>query len=277
MHEIIDTLIKQSFEEDLSKLGDITTQALFDENVVGEGSFICKANGVLSGLVIAKRCFQLYDRTAVFKTLVADGELVNKGQEIAEVKGNVRSMLAVERTALNFLSHLSGVATTTRSFVAELEGTECKIKDTRKTTPGLRLLEKEAVVHGGGLNHRKGLFDGILIKDNHLALKDLNKSIELAKKNGLGHLVEVEVESVAQAKKAIDAGADMLLLDNMDEQQIKDVLRFTGNDVKTEASGGVTLNNVRSLAQTGVDFVSTSVVTTGATPLDISFDLKTGS
>ncbi len=274
MPETLDTLIKQSFEEDLSKLGDITTQALFDENVVGEGSFICKANGVLSGTMVAKRCFQLYDRTAVFKALEADGDLVNKGQEIAKVKGTIRTLLAVERTALNFLSHLSGIATTTKSFVDQLEGTKCRIKDTRKTTPGLRLLEKEAVLHGGGLNHRSGLYDGVLIKDNHLASRSVTQAVSQARENIKGKLIEVEVENMEQVKEALNAQADILLLDNMDTKSINEAVEFINGKVKIEASGGVMIGTAREIAQTGVDFISTSAIIMAAIPLDMTFEIK---
>ena len=274
MLEEYDFLIKEAFEEDHRKLGDITTQALIDENEVGVGIFVCENNGVLSGSSVTRRCFSLYDRSVVFRTLVDDGEQIKKGQEIAKVKGKIRSLLAVERTALNFLSHLSGIATMTKLYVDQLKGIDCRLKDTRKTTPGYRVLEKEAVKHGGGLNHREGLFDGILIKDNHLKLKDLEQAIELAKKNGLGNPIEVEVETAAQAKKAIEVGADMLLLDNMKEPLLKKAVKLAKKKVQTEASGGINLENIRNIAQTGVDFVSTSAITTGAPPLDISFDLK---
>ena len=277
----IDRLIRQAFEEDLDKLGDITTLALFDESKAGQGSFICKTKGILSGLEVAKRCFYLYDKSVVFKALKTDGDLACEGEPIAQIKGQIRSLLAVERVALNFLSHLSGIATLTKAFVEEIEGTECRLKDTRKTTPGLRELEKMAVKHGQGTNHRHGLYDGVLIKDNHLAVLSIGQSIGLAKEKYPKHKVEVEVETLEQAKEALAAGADILLLDNMDIAGIQEAVKINKSKVGArhavpllEASGGITLKNARKIAQTGIDYISSGAITMAAPPLDISFELS---
>lgn len=269
----MDDFIKKALEEDLGKLGDITTLALFDDAALGEGVFTCKAEGMLSGIGIASRCFYLYDHSTVFKSLKKDGETVSKGENVATAKGRIRSLLAVERTALNFLTHLSGIASLTMKYVAELRDTNCRLKDTRKTTPGLRHLEKMAVGHGGGFNHRRGLYDGLLIKDNHLASLSISEAIGIIREKYPNREVEVEVETLDQAKEALIAGADVLLLDNMGEQTIERVVEINQGKAKLEASGGVTLENVRNITQTGVDFISTSAITMAAQPIDITFEL----
>lgn len=270
----MDQLIKKALEEDLGKLGDMTTLALFDDAVLGEGVFVCEEEGILSGIEVASRCFYLYDHSAVFKALKKDGDKVSKNEEIATVKGRIRSLLAVERTALNFLTHLGGIATLTNKFVKEIQNTSCQLKDTRKTTPGLRRLEKMAVKHGRGLNHRQGLYDGILIKDNHITSQSISNVVRTLTAKYPNREVEVEVDTLDQAVEAISAGANILLLDNMDEQTIRRVVQLNKGKAKLEASGGITLENVRKIAKTGVDYISTSTITMAAKPLDISFELK---
>ena len=272
----IDRLIQQAFEEDLDKLGDITTLALFAESKTAQGRIICKTKGILSGLEVANRCFYLYDKSVVFKALKADGDLAREGEPVAEVKGHIRSLLAVERVALNFISHLSGIATLTNAFVEEIKGTDCRLKDTRKTTPGLRSLEKMAVKHGQGTNHRQGLYDGVLIKDNHLEALPIARAISLVKEKHPKHKVEVEVETLEQVKEALSGGADILLLDNMGIAGIKEALSIINGKAETEASGGVSLENALEIAKTGADYISTSAITMSAPPLDVGFELSVG-
>jgi len=270
-----DKLIKQAFEEDLDKLGDLTTLALFGESATSEANFISNGDGILSGLTIAERCFYLYDHSVIFKSLKNDGDKVGKGEEIARVKGKIHSLLTVERTALNFLTHLSGIATLTKAFVDEISGTNCRLKDTRKTIPGLRKLEKMAVKHGQGENHRHGLYDGVLIKDNHLTNLSIKQAIGLTREKYPKHKVEVEVETLEQVKEALKVGADILLLDNMDINTIKKALLIIKGKARAEASGGITLKTAAEIAKTGVDYISVGAITMAAPPLDISFELST--
>jgi nicotinate-nucleotide pyrophosphorylase (carboxylating) len=202
-----------------------------------------------------------------------DGDRVAGGDEIARVSGSMRSLLAWERTALNFLQRLSGIATLTARFVAEVGDTKAAILDTRKTTPGLRALEKQAVRAGGGANHRVGLFDAVLIKDNHLRLGGgIARSVRAARATGLP--VEVECETLADVAVALDAGADTILLDNMTLSQLRDAVSLIDGRAKTEASGGVTLDTVREIAETGVDFISVGALTHGARSLDVSMEVR---
>lgn len=269
----LDHLIKEAFNEDLDKLGDITTLGLYDDTTIAEGTFISNAKGVLSGMEIASRCFYLYDHSVVFRPLKQDGDHFNKGQTIASIKGKIRSLLAVERTALNFVMHLSGIATLTQTFTQEINDTACRLKDTRKTTPGLRQVEKKAVIHGGGFNHRQGLYDGILIKDNHLKGTTITDSIKLTRAKYPNTEVEVEVDTYDQAIEAMTAGADIILLDNMDEDTIRQIVQVNHGKAQLEASGGITLDNVRKIADTGINFVSTSAITMAARPIDVTFEL----
>ncbi|TET54538.1 MAG: carboxylating nicotinate-nucleotide diphosphorylase [Actinobacteria bacterium] len=273
MDKEVERLINVAFDEDFQKLGDITTLALIDELAQGQGSFISKSEGILSGMNVAKRCFNLYDRSIIFNEKKHGGDYVKENEVIAVVKGKVRSLLSVERVALNFLTHLSGIATATKSFSEEIKETGCKLRDTRKTTPGLRRLEKQAVKYGGGRNHRMGLYDGILVKDNHLKFQGIKQSVSSLRAKYPRNEIEVEVETIEQVKEAIDAGADMLLLDNMDLEMIKEAVKLCENKVKTEASGGILKENVRKVALAGVDYVSTSAITMAASSLDMSFEL----
>ncbi len=282
----IDHIIELAFEEDLDKLGDITSMSLFDEAAIGEGSFILEQDAVVSGIEVLERCFYIYDHSAIVKALVKDGQSLKAGTEIASVKGRIRTLLAVERVSLNFLSHLSGIASTTRTFVNEIKDTSAKLKDTRKTIPVLRVLEKKAVTHGGGLNHRFGLYDAILIKDNHLAaipsplggegqgegriIQAVAKSRECYPQKS----VEVEVENLDQVKEALEAKADVLLLDNMDVNQLKEAVALIDNRAETESSGGISIDNIKEIAQTGIDYISTSAITMAAMPVSFKFEVK---
>jgi nicotinate-nucleotide pyrophosphorylase (carboxylating) len=241
---------------------------------------LVKSNGVLAGIEIAGMVFSTVDSSLVFTLLKNDGDAIAIGDIVARVEGNLASILRSERVALNFLQHLSGVATQTAQYVEAVAGLAGKIYDTRKTTPGLRDLEKYAVKIGGGVNHRRDLGDGILIKDNHLAAAALSGQstkdvVEKAKAGApSGAAVEVEVETVEQARQAIDGGADILLLDNMSADDMCAVVEMTQGRALLEASGGVTLDTVRAIAETGVDRISVGALTHSVKALDISLEIK---
>jgi len=230
--------------------------------------------GVIAGLGVAEAVFRRLDPQVVFEQGVAEGEEVVAGTVLATVRGRARALLSGERVALNFLQHLSGIATFTRAYVRAIAGTRARIVDTRKTTPGLRMLEKYAVRVGGGHNHRFGLSDGVLVKDNHLTVVgSLTQAIRRARQK-VHHLlrVEVEVESLDQVREALAAGADILLLDNMSLEALREAVRLAQGRALTEASGGITLDNVAAVAATGVDFISVGALTHSAPALDIGLD-----
>lgn len=273
----IERAIESALSEDIS-WGDITTDAIVPEDLEGKGLILVKREGIIAGIEIAAAVFKKIDSQIVFKTLFPDGSRVKPGTVIAEVKGKVRSILKGERTALNFLCRLSGIATETAKYVEAVSGLPCLILDTRKTAPGLRFLDKYAVRVGGGKNHRFHLGDGILIKENHwAALKsagiDLKQAIFKLKQSHHLLKVEVEVKSVEEASEALEAGADVLLLDNMNIEQIKKVVEIAKGKALLEASGGITLENVRRVAETGVDFISIGALTHSPKALDISLEL----
>jgi nicotinate-nucleotide pyrophosphorylase (carboxylating) len=249
--------------------GDVTTLAVIDEEATCQGRILLKEAGVICGLDAAGSVFDALG--ARLEPLVADGDALEPGP-VANVEGPGRAVLTAERTALNLLGRLSGIATLTRRYVDALDGTGATILDTRKTTPGLRELEKYAVVCGGGTNHRRGLDDAILIKDNHLRLAgSITEAVERAKQTGLA--VEVECETLDHAREAVAAGADRILLDNMPAAQLREAVVLVGGRAELEASGGVTLETVRELAETGVDFVSVGALTHSARFLDVSLEV----
>jgi nicotinate-nucleotide pyrophosphorylase (carboxylating) len=274
-------IVSQALAEDLAS-GDITTEALVPFGLTGKASILVKKDGVLAGTDVAKEVFQQVDRSLRFRALVKDGAKVRKGDVVAIVEGKVASILKAERTALNFLQHLSGIATETSRYVDAVSGTKAVITDTRKTIPGLRLLEKYAVRAGGGQNHRLNLSDGVLIKDNHLmALRasrvGLGEAIKKARRRALRVMkVEVEVESVKQAREALSAGADIIMLDNMKVKDMRKVVELVQRRALLEASGGITLDNVRSVAKTGVNLISVGALTHSARALDISMEIELG-
>jgi nicotinate-nucleotide pyrophosphorylase (carboxylating) len=276
----VETVIEHALAEDLS-WGDVTTEALIPPNLQGRASIVVKASGVLAGVEIAEMVFHKVDPSLQFKVLVSDGSKVQKGDIVARVEGRLASILKAERTALNFLQQLSGIASETANYVEATKGSPAQIMDTRKTTPGLRLLEKYAVRMGGGQNHRLHLGDGILVKDNHLAALrsqgvSLKEIIAQAKQKAASSLkVEVEVRTVEEALEASDAGADIIMLDNIRPEEIRRVVKLTGGKVLLEASGGVTLDNIQAIAETGVDFISVGALTHSAKALDIGLDLET--
>jgi nicotinate-nucleotide pyrophosphorylase (carboxylating) len=264
-------------KEDLGR-GDITTQAVVRGGLRARGRFLGKQDFVLCGLEIAEAVFSTLDANIELESRVYDGENIAAGTEFATIKGPAAVLLAGERTALNLMQRLSGVATLTRAFVERIAGTGARVVDTRKTTPGLRLLEKHAVRVGGGYNHRFGLDDGVLIKDNHIALAGgVRRAIGLARAS-IPHLmkIEVEVSNQSQLREAIAAGADVIMLDNMTPQEVAQCVALTRSEapgVLIEASGGVTLETVRELAECGVDLISVGAITHSAGSVDISLKI----
>ncbi|WP_412179133.1 carboxylating nicotinate-nucleotide diphosphorylase [Thermus caliditerrae] len=257
--------------EDLGH-GDLTSQLVVPEDLQGQAEILAKAEGVIAGLPVAQAVFALADPRIAFTPLVAEGERVGPGQEVARLEGPLRGILAGERLALNLLQRLSGIATLTRAYVEALKGTKAQVLDTRKTTPGLRALEKYAVRVGGGKNHRFGLFDGILLKENHLrAAGGVAQAVRRAKAGAPHYLkVEVEVTSLAELEEALEAGADLILLDNFSVEDLREAVRRVGGRVPLEASGNMTLERARQAAEAGVDYVSVGALTHSAKALDLS-------
>ena len=274
----IEKLIDLAIMEDYS-MGDATTDALIPNKIKGRATVVADEQGTIAGLDLAVKTFSKIDLKLETKTLIDDGSKVSKNDRILEISGLLSSILTAERTALNFLRKLSGVATETSKYVSEVSHTNSRIVDTRKTTPGFRALEKYAVRMGGGHNHRQNLADGILIKDNHvktLALEGLNLTgvIQKAKENASHTIkIEVEVESIKQAKEAVLAGADIILLDNMAPEDMKIAVELCINKAVTEASGGINLSTVKTVAETGVDLISVGAITHSAPNLDLSLDI----
>ena len=274
----IKDLIDVALAEDIGS-GDPTTDTLIDPRLMGSASLVSREDGVIAGIDVATTVFTQFDPALSTVALVEDGSSVTAGDQLACVTGKVGSILKAERTAVNFLQHLSGVATQTRRYVDAVEGYRAQIVDTRKTTPGLRKLEKYAVTMGGGRNHRHNLADGILIKDNHieaLALSGVGIG-EIVKRalSGASHMikVEIEVETIKDLEEALDAGADLVLLDNMEPEQMETAVRLASGRAVVEASGGITLETVREIAKTGVDIISVGALTHSAPSLNISLDM----
>lgn len=272
---IYDELIATALKEDLG-MGDITTRAIVSSELMGSGEFVAKEELTLAGWPIAAQTFQKLSTPISTQSFFREGDAVSPGSILGTVSGPVAALLSAERVALNFLQRLSGVATLTRKFVSAVSGLKTAILDTRKTTPGLRLLEKYAVRVGGGVNHRMGLGDGVLIKENHITVAgSLPEAIRRARL-GADHLkkIEVEVTTLDELKQALKAGADVILLDNMTVHEIKKAVAIVNGKVPLEVSGGVTLSNVRELASTGVDYISVGALTHSPKAIDISFELK---
>lgn len=273
---LVEQAVAAALEEDLGSVGDITTDAIIPANAQGEASIIVRKPGVIAGLDLAEATFKSLDPDVRFTRIVEDASKVEAGGTIANLAGKTRALLTGERTALNFLGHLSGIATLTATYVAAVEGTRAKIVETRKTTPGLRAPEKYAVRCGGGMNHRFGLYDAVLVKDNHIAaaggLADALNTLRTA----VGHLVkiEVEVDTLDQLEEALRFPIDAVLLDNMDVGTLKKAVALVKGRVVTEASGGVTLENVGEIAKTGVDLISVGALTHSARSLDSSLEWK---
>lgn len=270
----LDPLIDLAFEEDIG-IGDITTEATVPPTQEGVGTLLAKSDGIVAGLPVAERVFAKLDETVLFRALVNDGDAVKVGTPIAEVQGSAKTILMGERTALNFLQRLSGIATLTAQFVTAVADYDTKIVDTRKTAAGWRAVQKYAVHVGGAQNHRFGLYDGVLIKDNHIvAAGGIGNAVQRARQV-VPHTakIEVEVETLEQVDEALEAGADILLLDNMSPSMMKSVVQQVGDLAVTEASGGITLEQVATVAATGVNLISVGALTHSAMPMDISLTL----
>lgn len=276
--KVTDFLVKLALAEDVGA-GDITTKAVIPAHQKARAVIKAKEAGVVAGLTVAKEVFRHIDRRINVSVKVKDGAFVKKGKVIAVVSGPARGILTGERVALNFLQHLSGIATLTSKFKSQISKVKTKVKllDTRKTIPGLRVLEKYAVKVGGGVNHRMGLHDAVLIKDNHLKLAGgVKRAVEGARRQYRAKkMIEVEVKTIAEVREAIKAGADRILLDNMNIKTLRAAVNLCKKaGVKTEASGGVNLNDIRVIAKTGVDYISIGALTHSAKALDISLKIK---
>ena len=263
-------LIQIALTEDAA-FNDLTAQATIAADATGRARIIAKATGILSGLTVADEVFAVVDANITRSWLITDGDKVSAGDAICELNGPLRALLAAERTALNFLQHLSGIATATHHFVEAVEGTACRIADTRKTTPGLRRLEKMAVVHGGGINHRKDLESGMLIKENHIhACGSITDAVHAC--STVHHAIWVEVECVTMAEviEAVAVCPDIILLDNMSPQTVADARKVVPDSILLEASGNITLSNARAYAETGINRIAIGAITHSAPALDLS-------
>ena len=271
---ITDTIMT-ALREDMP-LGDITTDNIISEESVTRATFLAKQDAVIAGLIVAQQVFYLLDKEVEFTAFIKDGDAVKKGDIIAEVKGSTRALLKAERTALNFMQRLSAIATMTNKYVRLVEGTGVKVTDTRKTTPGLRLLEKYAVGCGGGSNHRFSLSDGVLIKDNHIAAAGGIKNAVEAVKKSIPHTVkiEVETESLEEVQEALDCGVDIIMLDNMTNEQMAEAVKLINKRALAEASGNVSEETISGIAKTGVDIISVGKLTHSANSVDISMNIE---
>jgi nicotinate-nucleotide pyrophosphorylase (carboxylating) len=266
-----DHLILAALEEDISS-EDVTTNAVMKEAVTGEVELICKEDGIVAGLDVFKRVFELLDDTVQVEFYCKDSESVKTGELMGKVTGDIRVLLSGERVALNYLQRMSGIATYTHTVAELLRGTRIKLLDTRKTTPNMRIFEKYAVRAGGGYNHRYNLSDGVLLKDNHIgAAGSVTKAVQLAKEYApFVRKIEVEAENLDMVKEAVDAGADIIMLDNMTTEEMQEAIRMIDGRAKTECSGNVTKENIGSITALGVDYVSSGALTHSAPILDIS-------
>jgi len=271
---LVKTIVERALEEDLGH-GDLTSCALFSEEARAEAVITAKEEGVLAGLPVAGMVFQTLDSDLEWVGRKKDGGRLAPGDVVAELRGSLRSILAGERVALNFLQRLSGIATLTARFRQAVNGFRARILDTRKTSPGLRVLEKYAVRVGGGLNHRFGLYDGILLKDNHIrAAGSIQSAVSVARKNAPpGMKIEVETTKLREVEAALQAGAEIIMLDNMPPGEMAEAVRLSGGRALVEASGGISLEDVREVAQTGVDFISVGALTHSAKALDFSLEI----
>ena len=266
-----DNLILLALQEDITS-EDITTNSVMRQYQLGEVELICKEDGVIAGLDVFKRVFELLDDKTEVTFNCADGDEVKKGQKLGIVRGDIRVLLSGERTALNYLQRMSGIATYTRNIADLLKGSKTKLLDTRKTTPGMRIFEKYAVKVGGGYNHRYNLSDGILLKDNHIgAAGGVKEAVLMAKEYApFVRKIEVEVENLDVLKEALEAGADIIMLDNMSVEDMKEAVRLTAGRAETECSGNVTKENVARLVDIGVDYISSGALTHSSPILDLS-------
>ncbi len=267
----VDHLIEEALREDISS-EDVTTNSVMKEAVQGEVELLCKQDGIVAGLDVFERVFHLLDANTNVEFFCKDGEEVKNGQLMAKVTGDIRVLLSGERVALNYLQRMSGIATYTKSVAKLLEGTKTKLLDTRKTTPNMRIFEKYAVRVGGGYNHRYNLSDGVLLKDNHIgAAGSVTKAVQMAKEYApFVRKIEVEVENLEMVKEAVEAGADIIMLDNMSPEDMKRAIELIDGRAETECSGNVTKENIGNVTAVGVDYISSGALTHSAPILDIS-------
>lgn len=267
----VDDYIINTLKEDITS-EDVSTNAVMPENKQGKADLICKQDGIVCGLDVFERTFKILDDTSHFEANFKDGDFVKKGDLIGVIYGDVKAILSGERTALNYLQRMSGIATMTREYVNELKGYKTVLLDTRKTTPNMRPFEKHAVKVGGATNHRYNLSDGVLLKDNHIgAAGSVTKAIEMAKAYApFVRKIEIETETLEQVKEAIDAGADIIMLDNMDNYTMRKAVEMIGDKAQTECSGNVTKERLKEIAEIGVDFVSCGALTHSAMIMDVS-------
>ncbi|NKB90523.1 MAG: carboxylating nicotinate-nucleotide diphosphorylase [Acidobacteria bacterium] len=274
---LVDTILRAALAEDLGRGGDLTTDAIVTTESRSSARIVARQPGRIAGLQIALRTFQLLSPEVTISPEAADGQDAEANAVLAQIEGPARALLTGERTALNFLGHLSGIATATHTLVAATAGTRAQVCDTRKTTPGLRLLEKYAVRCGGGSNHRMGLDDAVLIKDNHVALAgSVAEALHRARAT-VGHMVkiEIEVDTIAQLEEALEHGADIILLDNFDPSQLRAAVETTAGRALLEASGGIGPDTVTAVAAAGVDLISVGALTHSAPALDVSLEITT--
>ena len=270
----VDRLIRMALDEDIGP-GDITTENLVDSDLTGNGIVVAKESLVIAGLEIAEKVFRNFDTDVEYDSAYKDGDFIEAGESVIRVSGTLKALLMGERTALNFLQRLSGVATHVRSYVHMIENRKVRLVDTRKTTPGWRTLEKYAVRVGGAFNHRMGLYDGVLIKDNHIAVCGGIKQAVSRIRESISHLVKIEVEvtDLSEVKAALAAGADVIMLDNMEVRQIREAVSLIDGNALVEISGGVTKENLPLLAETGVDLISVGALTHAARSVDLSMKI----
>ncbi len=267
----VDDYIINTLKEDITS-EDVTTNAVMPENKKGKANLICKQDGIVCGLGVFERTFQILDETSRFEANCKDGDRVKKGDVLGVIYGDVKAILSGERTGLNYLQRMSGIATMTREYVDELKGYDTILLDTRKTTPNMRPFEKYAVKVGGATNHRYNLSDGVLLKDNHIdAAGSVTDAIKMAKAYApFVRKIEIETETLSQVQEALDAGADIIMLDNMDNETMKKAVEMIGDKAQTECSGNVTKARLKEIAEIGVDFVSCGALTHSAPIMDVS-------
>lgn len=267
------SIAKRALAEDIGS-GDVTTDSIVPPHLIAQGEFVVKETGVIAGLSFVQWIFRLADESVVYSPLIPEGSPVTTGDVVATVRGPARSILTVERTALNFLQRMSGIATLTRRYVDAVAGTRVVILDTRKTAPGLRALDKWAVRLGGGSNHRMGLYDMVLIKDNHIEVAGgITEAVRRVRSHDPGLPIEVEVKNLAEFDEALTLDVDRIMLDNMSLEEMREAVRRANGRVKIEASGGVTLERVKAIAATGVDYISVGALTHSVKALDISLEI----
>lgn len=273
--ELIDKLIDLAIEEDIAN-GDVTTESIIPAQSRAVAEMKMKADGVISGLEVARRVYERFDKDFVWDAKVKDGDTVKKGDIILRIEASYRCLLLGERLSLNILQRMSGIATETAKYVKELQGTQTQLLDTRKTAPGLRILDKMAVKDGGGTNHRMGLYDMAMIKDNHIKVAGgISQAVEAVRKHiPAGMKIEVETTNLEEVREAIVSGADIIMLDNMDTPTMAEAVRIIGGKAKTEASGNMSISRLKEVAGTGVNYISVGALTHSVTALDISMNIK---